>query len=553
MANKLVQQQLKNVLRGLNDTDIEKILSTYEILSNTQINKNCRMVSYKCYEATMTHKTLTANGYGRTEAEASANCIKNFLEMIMEDEGCLALLIKALKKGNESSSHNVHGRDHHEKSSNVNNTLALNGSYSQVPENNNSFENKKELEILSKNIGNISVIGNHRVSGDVNANMSQLEMDDLLLKMMLEDGTTGANNTNQFRKNLPPQHPNGLDLGGQGSKNYNNIYKTEKASQFSQAAPSTDETKKSLQESTNTHQHQHHPGRYSLDAHAHAQKDEREENRKENGTPSNQYHKSKSSSSSKQLEGRHSYNHHHHHGDNQKEVAPHRESVGGGNTKCYCNCSEQLQRANLRIESLEKKLKLLTEENKILKYLTSDNKEKEYKTDFSTMPSTNGVPTKSPYEKSVGNYDLTTPHENYEDINEFPERESTKDQTENKRSHSMDVYARKKNFMEHNNQKNVMNYNKENNNSMEKRDARKMVPRLKLEMIPNYHAKFSNPSTNVLGHQNTNTQGQGGATKGYTQQALQNPSTTNFYSQNSFESTLGAGGTLSSLSKYIKK
>ncbi len=49
MANKLVQQQLKNVLRGLNDTDIEKILSTYEILSNTQINKNCRMVSYKWY------------------------------------------------------------------------------------------------------------------------------------------------------------------------------------------------------------------------------------------------------------------------------------------------------------------------------------------------------------------------------------------------------------------------------------------------------------------------------------------------------------------------
>jgi len=559
MANKLVQQQLKNVLRGLNDNDIEKILSTYEILSNTQINKNCRMVSYKCYEATMIHKTLTANGYGRTEVEASANCIKNFLEMIMEDEGCLALLIKALKKGNESSSHNAHGRDHHEKSSNVNNTLALNGSYAQVPENNNSFENKKELEILSKNIGNISVIGNQRASGDVNANMSQLEMDDLLLKMMLEDGTNPANpnaNTNQFRKNLPPQHPNGLDLGGgQGSKNYNNIYKTEKASQFSHATPNTDETKKSVQESTNVHQQ--HPGRYSLDA----QKDERDENKKENGTPSNQYHKSKSSSSSKQLEGRHSYNHHNHqHGSSseafnvQKEVPPHRESVGGYSTsnnhnKCYCNCSEQLQRANLRIESLEKKLKLLTEENKILKYLTSDNKEKE----FSTMPSTNGVPTKSVYDKSIGNYDLT-PHENYEDINEFPERESNKgDQNENKRSHSLDVYARKKNFMEHNNQKNVMNFNKENanNTSMEKRDARKMVPRLKLEMIPNYHAKFSNPSsTNVLGHQNTNTLG---ATKGYTQQALQNPSMTNFYSQNSFESTVGAGGTLSSLSKYIKK
>ncbi len=47
-------------------------------------------------------------------------------------------------------------------------------------------------------------------------------------------------------------------------------------------------------------------------------------------------------------------------------VTPQRESVGGSNTKCYCNCSEQLQRANLRIESLEKKLKLLTEENKVL-------------------------------------------------------------------------------------------------------------------------------------------------------------------------------------------
>ena len=51
-------------------------------------------------------------------------------------------------------------------------------------------------------------------------------------------------------------------------------------------------------------------------------------------------------------------------------VPPHRESVGGysgsNNNKCYCNCSEQLQRANLRIESLEKKLKLLTEENKVL-------------------------------------------------------------------------------------------------------------------------------------------------------------------------------------------
>ena len=36
-----------------------------------------------------------------------------------------------------------------------------------------------------------------------------------------------------------------------------------------------------------------------------------------------------------------------------------------GGSKCFCSCSEQLQRANLRIESLEKKLKLLADENKV--------------------------------------------------------------------------------------------------------------------------------------------------------------------------------------------
>jgi len=51
----------------------------------------------------MIHKNWTANGFGRTETEASTNCIKNFLEMLMEDETCLSILIKALKKGIKSS------------------------------------------------------------------------------------------------------------------------------------------------------------------------------------------------------------------------------------------------------------------------------------------------------------------------------------------------------------------------------------------------------------------------------------------------------------------
>jgi len=60
MTNKLVLQQLKSVLRGLNDHDIEKLLSNYEFVSNIKIDKTCRMVSYKCYEAAMTFKAWTS-------------------------------------------------------------------------------------------------------------------------------------------------------------------------------------------------------------------------------------------------------------------------------------------------------------------------------------------------------------------------------------------------------------------------------------------------------------------------------------------------------------
>lgn len=86
---------------------------------------------------------------------------------------------------------------------------------------------------------------------------------------------------------------------------------------------------------------------------------------------------------------------------------------------------------------------------------------------------------------------------------------------------------------------------------MDKKDPKKIVPRLKLEMIPNYHAKFQNQNQsqaqNPLGVQNTNAVG---ASKGYVQQAIQNPSSSLYNSQSNYESGIGAG---SSLSKYIKK
>ncbi len=105
------------------------------------------------------------------------------------------------------------------------------------------------------------------------------------------------------------------------------------------------------------------------------------------------------------------------------------------NSKCSCGCAEQLQKANLKIESLEKKIKLLLEENKvsfkifhlkskILKYLATDPKENQFKTEFSTNSSNAqlNVQTKSLFEKSVNTHENYTPPDHYDELNELPEK-----------------------------------------------------------------------------------------------------------------------------------
>jgi len=93
----------------------------------------------------------------------------------------------------------------------INNTLALNASYLQA-ENNLSFDLKGDIEALSKNIGNISMINNSKIN-DPNANVSQLEMDDLILKMMLEDPGN--------KKGLPP-NPHAHHYTNQNHQNFGN-------------------------------------------------------------------------------------------------------------------------------------------------------------------------------------------------------------------------------------------------------------------------------------------------------------------------------------------
>lgn len=55
-----------------------------------------------------------------------------------------------------------------------------------------SFDMRGDIEALSKNIGNISMINNSRMI-DNNPNVSQIEMDDFILKMMLENPEKAKN------------------------------------------------------------------------------------------------------------------------------------------------------------------------------------------------------------------------------------------------------------------------------------------------------------------------------------------------------------------------
>ncbi len=72
--------------------------------------KTAYLYNILSYEATIICKSRKANGnvihifpnflgYGRNETEASMNCIKNFLEFIIEEDVNIPIVMKALKKG----------------------------------------------------------------------------------------------------------------------------------------------------------------------------------------------------------------------------------------------------------------------------------------------------------------------------------------------------------------------------------------------------------------------------------------------------------------------
>ena len=305
----------------------------------------------------------------------------------MEDETSISLIMQALKKGKlfslslalillndlcndldqtnnvtapsftHETTNNMVPRpetgSHHRRPSRnekVNSSLALNFSIHQTGD--ASFDMKGDIESLSKNIGNISMINNSKFID--NPNVSQIEMDDLILKMMLEN----PDKAKSFK-----EQPNAQNLNTSyqsGNSNVQNLSK--KNSSQSTNENRIPEQGKATSESINPH-HQRR-GSYSKtqpmnDIVELAQKQlsrNNSFNKENNPVYENIDRKPQQLTRSNSAISRP--------GSVEPELYKHQESKQ--KHKCSCGAEEELARAKIKIESLEKKLKVLIEENKVI-------------------------------------------------------------------------------------------------------------------------------------------------------------------------------------------
>ena len=237
----------------------------------------------------------------------------------------------------ETSSH----QRHPSRNEKVNSSFALN--LSTIHQTGDaSFDLKGDIEALSKNIGNISMINNSKFID--NQNVSQLEMDDFILKMMLENPDKAKSFKEQSNNhNLNTSQQQGSSLVPNPKKgNY----------------VSVPEQTKAANEVGNSH-HQRR-GSYSktqpineIIENAQRQLSRNNSFNKEN---IQDYNNTQQLSRSNSVVGRQ--------GSVEPDVQKHHHESKQKN-KCTCGAEDELVRAKAKIESMEKKLKALIEENKV--------------------------------------------------------------------------------------------------------------------------------------------------------------------------------------------
>ncbi|KAL4439306.1 hypothetical protein ABPG74_016969 [Tetrahymena malaccensis] len=237
---KLVQQQVQGFIQGLNNEELTKLLEIFEksISSPSSISKSCKMVQYKCYESKIDLNGKVGCGFGRSEEEAIAISIKDFFEIILQEEKYLYQVKECFRqmKGQTTQGsaqqtqnsqpviQNLNQINTTEKTQSQNKIVCkkvesetenspterkmpnqviqdIDESESNPSDNNQDYQmadnqisliemqiNESNVYELSKKIGNISVINGPNVIASTNFNNnSQQDIDEMLLKIMFEE------------------------------------------------------------------------------------------------------------------------------------------------------------------------------------------------------------------------------------------------------------------------------------------------------------------------------------------------------------------------------
>ncbi|KAL4466502.1 hypothetical protein ABPG72_016643 [Tetrahymena utriculariae] len=235
---KLVQQQVQGFIQGLNNEELTKLLEIFEksLSSPSFITKSCKMVQYKCYESKIDLNGKVGCGFGRSEEDAIAISIKDFFEIILQEEKYLYQVkecfrqmkgqtqsaaqqiqnsqpvVQSLSQVNASDktqSHNkiiflkVESETDSPTERKIPNQVIqdIDESESHPSDNNQDYQmvdnqisliemqiNESNVYELSKKIGNISVINGPNVIASTNFNNnSQQDIDEMLLKIMFEE------------------------------------------------------------------------------------------------------------------------------------------------------------------------------------------------------------------------------------------------------------------------------------------------------------------------------------------------------------------------------
>ena len=108
--NRPLQKQLKTLISSMPEKDLKSLFNTLRQTLGIYIECTCKEISYKCFEASFSGKNKAASGYGRNDQEAICNGIRNFLEVLIDDEDMCMIIKLSLKKGTEMSTQPTRSR-----------------------------------------------------------------------------------------------------------------------------------------------------------------------------------------------------------------------------------------------------------------------------------------------------------------------------------------------------------------------------------------------------------------------------------------------------------